>query len=92
LSLLALFSEQGDRRIEVKGQSKNDKNGRVHVDTTAFELAMGNVILIATAADPPKVKQLRRNLKDVSFEADALREFGRGDAEIVAFFGEPGQQ
>ncbi len=76
------------RRIEFSCETKDGKTGRAAINGETFELADGNLFVVATEREQPRVKQLKRDLGTLKFERDALEAFGRNDAEILGFFTE----
>jgi hypothetical protein len=76
------------RRVEFACETKDGKAGRVAINGATFELADGNLFVVATDREQPRVKQLKRDLSGLKFERASLEAFGRNDAEILGFFTE----
>jgi hypothetical protein len=78
-----------ERRVEFACETKDGKTGRVSINDETFELADGNLFVVATDRERPRVKQLKRDLGALKFERATLEAFGRNDAEILGFFTKP---
>jgi hypothetical protein len=83
-----LFGRDG-RRVEFTCETKDGKTGRAEINGQTFELGNGNLFVVATDRERPRVKQLKRDLSALKFEREPLEAFGRNDAEIVGFFTGP---
>lgn len=76
-----------EKRVEVKGESKDGKSGTVTIAAQRFELADGNLFLVVGPSDRPRVKQLNRDLSGVDFkDRKSLQAFGTADTDMTAFF------
>jgi hypothetical protein len=76
----------GAGRIEFGCDTADGKSGQVSVNGATYELADGNLFLVATGGEKPQVKQLKRDLSELKFERESLAAFARNDPEIAGFF------
>jgi hypothetical protein len=74
------------RRIEFHCNTKDGKTGRVTINGADYNLADGNLFLVATEGDRIQVKQLKRSLGTLKFERETLEAFGKNDPDIAGFF------
>ena len=77
------------QKVEFRCQTKDAKTGPVTIGEANFDLADGNLFLIAQDGERFRVSQLKRDLDNVQFTREKLEEYARKDPEIVAFFTKP---
>jgi hypothetical protein len=76
------------RRVEFQCNTKDGKTGQVTIDGMTYELANGNLFLVATGGNQSQVKQLKRSLAELKFDRESLRAFARSDQDVAGFFTE----
>lgn len=72
--------------VEFSGESADGRLGTAIVDGVSYRLDDGNLFLVSTDASGLRVRQLKRDLKDLKFERIALQELANTDPEIKDFF------
>jgi hypothetical protein len=77
---------QDHRQIEFRVETKDSKTGQATINGAGFELADGNLFLVAAEGGQCRVKQLKREIGDLKFERESLERFGKNDPDIVEFF------
>jgi hypothetical protein len=86
----SLLARDG-RRVELHCDTKDGKTGPVGVNGIGYDLADGNLFLVRTDGDHCRVKQLRRDVSQWTFEPDNLRAIGPSESAIAQFFNSPVQ-
>lgn len=76
----------GGGKCEFRYATKDGKTGRVTLDDVDFDLANGNVFLVAAEGNRFRVKQLRRDLGWMKLAPEFFQSFARNDRDIRAFF------
>jgi hypothetical protein len=87
---VSLLARDG-RRVEFHCNTKDGKTGPVGVNGIGYDLADGNLFLVRTEGDQCRVKQLRRDVSQWTFEPDNLRAIGPSESAIAQFFSSPVQ-
>jgi len=75
-----------ENRVEFHFKTKDEKTGPVIINEEQYDLANGGLFLVSASDSPIRVKQLKRDMRNVKFEKESLQEFAKDDADIVAFF------
>ncbi len=80
-----LWNQQGNRRVDFAGETKDGKTGRVTLDGKEFDLADGTLFLVS-ARRGYRVKQLKRDMTRFQEGRELFLDFSKNDAEIREFF------
>ena len=80
----SLLARDG-RRVEFRCDTEDGKTGPVQINGIAYDLADGNVFLVRTEGEQCRVKQLRRDVSQWTFEPESLKAFGPNEPEITGF-------
>lgn len=78
----------GGRRMDWRCDSADGVAGSVQIDGVPYDLARGNVFLVRTAGERPRVDQLRRDLSKDRPTPDGLLALAKEDAVVRAFVAE----
>lgn len=73
-------------QIEFSGESKDGKSGTAIIDGKSFDLENGQLFLVADRGNGYLVRQLDRDLSNLFFDRETLKELARTDNEIADFF------
>jgi len=75
-----------ENRVDVHFKTKDGKTGPVTINEEQYDLANGGLFLVSASDGQVRVKQLKRDMRNVKFDKKSLQSFAKGDPEIVAFF------
>jgi hypothetical protein len=80
------FQLRDNRLVSFRFETKDGKTGPVTINEANYDLANGGLFLVSARGEQIRVKQLKRDLRDLKFEQQNLQAFARKDQEIMEFF------
>jgi len=73
-------------KVEFRCTTQDGTTGPVMIGETKYDLANGNLFLVARDGERLRVKQLRRDFGNVEFTRESFEAYARKDAETLSFF------
>lgn len=81
-----LWNQQGNRRVEYAGATKDGKAGRITVEGKEYDLSEGTLFLVSAGSEY-RVKQLKRELIRYRDADELFKDLSKQDREVLDFFG-----
>jgi len=78
-----------NREIEYSGKLHGSRKGEVAIDGTTYDLANGGLFLVSNMDGDVRVKQLKSDLSELTFERNDLVVFCKANPDIADFFSKP---
>ena len=77
---------QPDLEVPISGEVENIGKGEFTINGETYDLAKGAVFLVSGVGGDLQVKQLSRDMNQLSLDPHELVAFGEADSEITRFF------
>ena len=77
---------QTNREVPISGEVENIGKGQFTINGKTYDIAMGAVFLVSGVGRDLQVKQLSRDMNQLSLDPHELVAFGEADPEITGFF------